>query len=90
VVSSPIGGSVFDYVTERQLGGPANASLDAAARTQAIADLQKWEVASCATIIDFENAAVLSGTVTGHLIRGTERQSKIDACTAEANSRPMK
>lgn len=89
VIPSPLGGLEFDYVTERQLGGPANASLDAAARAQAIADLRKWLVESCTSNIDFVNAAVRSGVVTGHEILGAERQAKIDACTAEANSRPM-
>lgn len=90
VTPSPFGGSVFDYVTDRQLGGPANASLDAAAKAQAIADLRKWLVESCTSNIDFVNAAVRSGMVTGRQILGAERQAKIDACTAEANSRPMK
>ena len=89
VSPSPFGGSDFDYLTERQLGGPANASLDAAARAQAIADLRKWLVESCTSNIDFVNAAVRSGMVTGHEILGAERQARIDACTAEANSRPM-
>jgi hypothetical protein len=90
VIPSPLGGSVFDYVTERQLGGPANASLDAAAKAQAVADLRKWLVESCTSSIDFVNAAVRSGMVTGRQILAAERQAKIDACTAEANSRPMR
>src|ERR1700693_1297371 len=45
VTASLFGGSVFDYVSERQLGGPANATLDAVARTQEIADLRSgsWD-----------------------------------------------
>ncbi len=83
------GGSVFDYVNERQLGGAANASLDATARAQAVVDLREWLVDSCTSNVDFVNAAVRSGVVTGRQILGAERQAKIGACTAEANSRSM-
>jgi hypothetical protein len=83
------GGVMFDYVTERQLGGPANAPLDATAKAQVIADLRRWLVKSCTSKVDFVNAAVQSGMVTGRQILGPERQAKIDACTADAASRSI-
>jgi hypothetical protein len=61
-----------------------DASSDTASRTQAITDFREWNVKSCTSNIDFVNALVRSGTVTGSETLGAERQAKIDACTAEA------
>jgi hypothetical protein len=91
VFPAPIGdGFWFRYATQRQIGGAPNAALDAAARAQAIADLRKWRVESCTSIIDLVNASVRAGTVTGREVRGSERQSKIDACIAETNAPPTR
>ena len=82
---APFGGQVFRYVTKLQLGGPANAVLDAAAKTKAEADLRKWVIESCNSIVDLANAGVRSGRLTGHEKVGTERQKAIEACIAEVN-----
>ncbi|HEY1722232.1 MAG TPA: hypothetical protein VGG27_13390 [Magnetospirillaceae bacterium] len=77
-----LGGITFDYAVQKQLGGPPNAALDAAARAKTKEDLQKWIVESCNSNVDFVNAAVRAGVVTGHEIKGEERQSNIAACIA--------
>jgi hypothetical protein len=89
VARSVLGGFVFDYVTEKQIGGPANASMDAAARAQANIDLRNWEIKECTSNIDFVNALARAGKLTGSEIVGEERQRKIDACTADANRPPQ-
>jgi len=85
VMPSQIGGLVFNYVTVQQLGGPTNATLDAASRVQAASDKQKWVMKSCADTIDLANAAVRSGLATGHEVVGAERKARIDSCITEVN-----
>ena len=87
VKPSHIGGPMFDYVTDAQLGGPANAMLDAKAKATSEAELQRWVVQSCSETIDLVNSGVRSGTLKGREVSGVERKQKIDECIAEV-SRP--
>lgn len=64
----------------------ADASSDAGARAQAVLDIRKWSVKSCTSNIDFVNALVRAGSVTGREILGAERQAKIDACIADSEA----
>jgi len=89
-VSQQSGETTFDYKKEIELGGPANAALDAATRAKSIADLRKWEADSCASNVDFINAVVLAGPNPDQVLVGAKRQTYIDACKADASSRPMK
>lgn len=86
VKPSPIGGPMFEYVTEVQLGGAANAVLDAKARAISEAELQRWAVQSCSETIDMVNSGVRNGTLQGREISGAERKQKIDECIAQVNA----
>lgn len=87
VSASPLGGSVFEYIVQKELGGPANTAMDEVARAREITAIRKWLVDGCSSNIDLVNAMVRSGAASGRQILGAERQAKIDACTVEANSR---
>ena len=63
-----------------------NASSDAASKTQAIAQFRKSNVKSCTSNVDFVNALVRSGVVSGSETLGAERQAKIDACVAHSDA----
>jgi hypothetical protein len=89
-VSRQFGEATFDFVKEVQLGGPANAILDAAAKAQSIVDLRKWMAESCASNVHFINAVVLAGPTPDQVLVGAKRQAYIDACKNEATNRPIK
>lgn len=80
---------VFDYVKTIQLGGPANAASDAAAKAKSFADLRDWMARGCTDNLDFVNTMVRSGAVTGREVLGEERQRRIEACEENARTRPM-
>ena len=82
---SPIGGPMMEYETQTQLGGPANAVLDAQAKAISNAELQRWVVESCAETIDLVDAGVKNGTLAGRQVSGAARKQKIDECIARVN-----
>ena len=91
VTPSPIGPEeqLFDYVETVQLGGPANAALDVAAKAKSIADLRDWVARGCTDNLDFVNAMVRSGAVTGREVLGEQRRRRIEACEENARTKPM-
>jgi hypothetical protein len=80
---------VFDFTVMEDLGGPADAALDAASKAQSMTDLRDWLARGCTTNLDFVNALVRSGAVTGTEIVGEERRRRIDECVADARTRQM-
>ncbi len=83
-VSQQSGETTFDYKKEMELGGPASANLDAAAKAKSIAGLRKRLSESCASNVDFINAIVLAGPTPDQVLVGAKRQAYIDACKADA------
>jgi hypothetical protein len=82
---SPFGGPMLEYVTDTQLGGPPDATLDANAKAISAAELQRWAVESCAETVDIVNAGVRNGTLQGREVSSANRKQKIDECIAEVN-----
>lgn len=83
------GEHLFDFVETVELGGPADGALDAAAKARSVADLRDWMAMGCTSNLDFVNAMVRSGAVTGTEILGEERRRRVEACVADAKTRPM-
>ena len=83
--SEKIVGYVIHYTQKIYVAG--NASSDTESKTQAIAQFRKRNVDSCTSNIDFVNALVKSGAVSGSETLGAERQAKIDACVAQSEAK---
>jgi hypothetical protein len=78
-------GLIFHYRQTIQVAG--DAASDIAIRTQAIADFRDSNAYRCTDSIDFVNALVRSGAVTGRETLGDERKSKIETCVAELEAK---
>jgi hypothetical protein len=80
-------GSLVEYVSTFQVGGPSNAKADSAARSQERKDKEKWVRDSCNWIFDTTETLRREGKLTGKELTPDERQAKFDNCVQEASGK---